>query len=198
MESSKDYDLNDSHIIYLINENNEDAKEYLFSKYKPLINKEVNRVKKMAYKYNIEINDIKQEALLAFTNAINNYDDNENTKFITFATVCIRRKLISYINKHKTNKNKINIDSVTIDNSAGEDMSLLDKLEDTTKEPLNKLLTNEKLNETYKKAKKLSKMEQTVLNYSLENKSAEEISKLMGINIKKVYNYLYRARLKLK
>jgi len=192
-------DRNDSHIIYLINENNEDAKEYIYKKYKLLIKKEINRVRKIAYKYNIDINDLTQEANLAFLGAINSYNDDEDAKFITFATICIRRKLSSFIEKHKTNKSKVLLNSITLD-SINEDSnySVLSKFEDTRKEPLKNVIVNESLNETYEKFKTLNDNERTALMYSLDDKSAKEIASIMNTTTKQVYNYIYRARNKLK
>ena len=199
MASNKHIDGNDSHIIYLINENSEDAKEYLYNKYKLLIKKEINRVKKYAYKYNIDLSDLTQEANLAFLGAINSYNDEEDAKFITFATICIRRKLSSYIEKYKTNKIKVLLNTIAIDAfDDNTNFSILSKFEDTRKEPLKNIIVNESLNETYKKFKTLNDNEQLALKYSLEDKSAKEIAKIMNISTKQVYNYIYRARNKLK
>ena len=199
MGLNKNYENNDSHIIYLINENNEEAKNYLYKKYNPLIKKEINRVKKIAYKYNIDLNDLSQEANLAFLGAINSYNDEEDAKFITFATLCIRRKLSTFIEKHKTNKSKMLLNSIAIDAfDENTNYSVLSKFEDNRKEPLKNVIVNESLNETYKKFKTLNDNERNVLKYSLEDKNAKEISLIMNITVKQVYNYLYRARNKLK
>ena len=91
----KDYEITDSELIQKINDNNEDAKDYLYERYSNLIHKEVNRVRKLGKDKGIEYSDLLQEAMLAFSEAINRYDDTNNVKFITFATLCIRRKLIN-------------------------------------------------------------------------------------------------------
>ena len=82
MESKTDYKISDSELIYQINDNNEDAKNSLFQKYSPLIHKEVQKYTKEASIKGIEYKDLLQEGMLAFSEAINNFDEKENVKFI--------------------------------------------------------------------------------------------------------------------
>ena len=53
MESKTNYKISDSELIYQINDNNEDAKNYLFQKYSPLIHKEVQKYTKEVLSRNI-------------------------------------------------------------------------------------------------------------------------------------------------
>lgn len=198
MESNKDYEYNDYELIYLINEKNEDAKEFLYKKYSPLIHKEINRVKKVAFSNGVNLSDLTQEAMLAFTNAIYSYDEAEDAKFITFATLCIRRKLSSYINKSKTNKNRIILNRTVINSNDETGYKFRTSISDSSKDPLKNIIVSEKLEETYKNFDKLSKNERLCMTYAIDNKSAKEIAKLTGFSIKMVYNYLHRARNKLK
>ena len=111
----KEYKITDSELIQKINDNNEDAKDYLYQKYSLLIHKEVNRIKKLGIQKGIEYNDLLQEAMLAFSEAINKYDDETNVKFITFATLCIRRKLINNLHKYSTQKEYINKNQIHLE-----------------------------------------------------------------------------------
>lgn len=200
MASKIDYELNDSKLVYLVNENNEDAKDYLFHKYNPLIHKEINRVKKIAHDAGIDMADLSQEAMLAFSNAINSYNDDEVTKFITFATICIRRKLSNYIKKHLTSKSSIEKYALALECVNEYQVTLLDNLKDSdSKEPLNRLITEETLDEMNRRlVEKLSDNEKYALLYSLDGKTINEISELLGLTSKQVYNLLHRARTKLK
>ena len=58
----KEYKITDSELIQKINDNNEDAKDYLYQKYSLLIHKEVNRIKKLGIQKGIEYNDLLQES----------------------------------------------------------------------------------------------------------------------------------------
>ena len=66
-------------------------------------------------------------------------------------------------------------------------------------QPLNKVITLETLNEVEDKfGKILNDNEKKAIGYSIQGKKPEEIAKILGINSKKVYNLLYRARKKMK
>ena len=174
MVSKIDYELNDAKLINSIRENNDEAKDYLYTKYSPLIHKEINRVRPQAYVLGIDLSDLSQEAMLAFTNAINSYDENANVKFITFATLCIRRKLLNMLAKYSTNKNMAMKTSIPLDSNIEDSNStLIDFLKDSDeKDPL--------------------------IQQSIQGKSVEEISKILNMTPKQIYNLIYRARGKIK
>lgn len=88
--------VNDYEVMYMVRENNDEAMSLLFDKYMPLI-------KKLAVKYydkvkncGIEFEDFIQEGMIALNRAIMNYDDNSNTLFYTYISVCIERQFITY------------------------------------------------------------------------------------------------------
>lgn len=201
MELKTNYAISDSELVYLINENNGDAKDYLYDKYSPLIHKEINKVKKTAYALGIDMADLSQEAMLGFSTAINSYNETEDVKFITFATICIRRKLLNYIEKHSTNKNRTFNASLALDSSMGDaDSTLLNFLKDSEgKIPLNKLLNEEALKELGKSIdEKLSKNEKMAIQYLLFGLDVDNIAIKMNKTSKQIYNLIYRARQKLK
>ncbi len=201
MVSKIDYELNDAKLINSIRENNDEAKDYLYTKYSPLIHKEINRVRPQAYVLGIDLSDLSQEAMLAFTNAINSYDENANVKFITFATLCIRRKLLNMLAKYSTNKNMAMKTSIPLDSNIEDSNStLIDFLKDSDeKDPLNHMITNESIDEINKVIlEKLSENERIAFQQSIQGKSVEEISKILNMTPKQIYNLIYRARGKIK
>lgn len=193
---------NDMKLISFVRDNNEEAKDYLYNKYSPLIHKEINKVKKKAKMLGIEYADLTQEAMLAFSNAIYNFKEDEDVKFITFATLCIRRKLTNYIVKFETNKNKTLKSSLALDAfiDVEETTTLAESIEEpVSTEPLRIIINSETLDETHKIIEeKLSLNEKKALQYDLIGKSADEIATLMNMNNKQVYNLLHRARRKIK
>lgn len=194
-------ELNDENLALQISEENEDAKDYLYDKFSPLIHKEINRVKKRARILGIEFADLSQEAMLAFSQAIHNFKDDGETKFLTFATLCIRRRLMNYIAKFETVKNKSMQESLSLDMTMDDEKSsLLESLSEAEgKDPLKQLINYETLRELYKiMEEKLSENERLALKYDLLEKSTEEISELMGMSNKQIYNLIFRARQKLK
>ena len=191
---------NDSRLILYVRENNDEAKDALYQKYSALIHKEINRVKKIAFALGIDMADLSQEAMLAFSHAINNYKDDSEAKFITFATLCIRRKLNNYIAKFETNKNKALNSYLSLDIQLDEKNTLIELLQaSSNSDPLNKIINGETLEEVDKRIReKLSDKERTVLKYDLMGKSSSEIADILDLKPKQVYNLIYRARTKLK
>jgi len=201
MVSKIDYDISDSNLVISVRENNDDAKDYLYEKYSPLIHKEINRFKKRASVFEVDFADLSQEAMLAFSHAINNYKDDEEVKFITFATLCIRRRLSNFIAKYTTNKNKMMTSSIALDAVMDDEKtSFIDQLQSVEfDDPLYKMINNETLKEIKRTIEEdLSENEKIALGYDLDGKSAEEIALLMNMNIKQIYNLIHRARTKIK
>ena len=200
MESKTDYKISDSELIYQINDNNEDAKNYLFQKYSPLIHKEVQKYTKEASIKGIEYKDLLQEGMLAFSEAINNFDERENVKFITFATLCIKRRIINLLKKQSTNKEQILNNYLPLEAELIPQKKVLDIVSDLEgKEPLNKLIVDESLKEVSENIlNNLKPKEKTVYLDYLNGKKIEDISKDTGISTKTIYNIIYRVKQKIK
>ncbi len=189
----------DTKIIFLVREDNQEAKDYLYEKYSPLIHKEINNVKKKAAVLGVEFADLSQEAMLAFSYAINNFNEDGESKFLTFATLCIRRKLANYIQKFETGKSKAMHDSLPLDASLNDDVSLINHIPNNSSDPLRKIITNESLKEAKITIdEKLSTNERIAIGYDLEGKTIDEIAEAMNLSKRQVYNLLFRARSKIK
>ncbi|MBP3841252.1 MAG: sigma-70 family RNA polymerase sigma factor [Bacilli bacterium] len=100
-------DVNDFEVLYLVEENQSEYKNVIFEKYKPIL-------KKIAYfyylklkNYGFDYDDCFQEALIGLNHAIDSFDFNKDALFYTFALVCIRSRLNSFVSKSLGNKNKI-------------------------------------------------------------------------------------------
>ena len=200
MESKTNYKISDSELIYQINDNNEDAKNYLFQKYSPLIHKEVQKYTKEASIKGIEYKDLLQEGMLAFSEAINNFDEKENVKFITFATLCIKRRISNLLKKQSTNKEQILNNYLPLEAELIPQKKVLDIVSDLEgKEPLNKLIVDESLKEVSENIlNNLKPKEKTVYLDYLNGKKIEDISKDTGISTKTIYNIIYRVKQKIK
>lgn len=99
---------NDYELIYSVRENDEQSYDCLFNKYVPLM-------KKIAYKYysnykdyGYELEDFQQEAYISFCSAIHSYNDEKNSLFYTFVTLCINRALMTFCRKISCEKKNIN------------------------------------------------------------------------------------------
>ena len=100
------YIENDNELIYMINDNNDEYRYILFNKYKPIIYSIANDYY-LKFKYlNLDFDDLVQEGMIGFNNAINTYKFN-NSIFYTYSSLCIKRNIISYIRNYTARKNSI-------------------------------------------------------------------------------------------
>ena len=107
-------EYNDFELVSLIRENNEEAREILYNKYKPIIvKKSTDQIYKLG-SYGMEINDLIQEGYIGLDNAINCFNEKENTSFYTFALLCIDRQIITYIKKNTNNKTMVLNDAINL------------------------------------------------------------------------------------
>ena len=191
-----DYDISDEQLVFMVNENSEDAKETLYEKYTNLIHKEVNNVKGAAYALGIEKQDLVQEAMLGFASSISSFNEGNDAKFITYATLCIRRRLYRFIEKQATGKKYLTSSTMYVDDNRG--TNAISAVESSNREPLNKLMIDESLVEVKKNIENLTYEEQIILDYATEGLKPEAIAKIVGKTPKQIYNILYRARKKIK
>lgn len=122
-------DFNDREILYLISENNEEAFNFMYYKYEPLIKKNA----KLFYKYyqslGVEYDDLYQEGMYGLNNAINNYNNEDNNAlFYTLALLCIRREMQKCVVKQSRNKNIFYNSCYSINNYISENSTLEDVL----------------------------------------------------------------------
>ena len=138
--------------------------------------------------------------MLAFSEAINSFDEKENVKFITFATLCIKRRIINLLKKQSTNKEQILNNYLPLEAELIPQKKVLDIVSDLEgKEPLNKLIVDESLKEVSENIlNNLKPKEKTVYLDYLNGKKIEDISKDTGISTKTIYNIIYRVKQKIK
>ena len=90
---------NDYELISMVCENDEDSYYSLFSKYEPIIKSIAQEFYRKYNCYGADYEDFIQEGYLGFQDAISNYDSNKGALFYTFANLCIRRHLLSFVKK---------------------------------------------------------------------------------------------------
>lgn len=107
----------DYELLYLVSENNEDAKEIFFQKYRPTIEFKAKKAFPYIKNKGYELNDLIQEGMIGLSKAINDFKEQKNVKFITFANVCIERQILTFVRDINRQKHKILNDSLSIDSS---------------------------------------------------------------------------------
>ena len=102
----KNYEENDSELVFLVQEENEEAKEALIKKYTTLINSIVYKYLKHVKTLGIDKKDLYQEGLLGFLESIDKFEEERNIKFNTYISKCVENRIISYLRSCSANKHK--------------------------------------------------------------------------------------------
>lgn len=187
----------DSELTYLLNDNNEIAQDILYEKYKFIITAVLNKYRRVFLALNIDIEEIKQEANLAFSYAIHNYDENKNASLNTFITLCVERKVRTIIKSKETNKSKIQSEIVSLNNN--EDINLEDIIGDEKYEPLKTIQNKDMLKYINNEVKKLlSNNELDVYNLLIQGYDYHEIAIYLNKTTKQIDNTIQRIRKKLE
>jgi len=175
-----DYTDGQLYIRYL-KDNDEDSFRILFEKYKDSLFLFLNR---------IVFNEDDAEELMMDTFAILSsgtakYKERDNISFKTWLYAIAKNQAKMFLRKNKTSF--IELD----ENNLSENGQVLS--------PESNLLTNERNSELYVALNHLDYDTRQVLYLIyFENMSAEEISKIMKMNIKKIYNITSRGKAALK
>lgn len=185
-------EYNDFELVSLIRESNEEAREILYNKYKPIIvKKSTDQIYKLG-SYGMEINDLIQEGYIGLDNAINCFNEKENTSFYTFALLCIDRQIITYIKKTTNNKAMVLNDAINLDD--GKEYLFRDNT-DIEGSFINKEDVKEFINLI---CDSLSDIEKKVFSLKLEGYDIGEIANLLNKDTKVIYNTLHRIKYKIK
>lgn len=193
-------ELNENDLISLYNEKDEDAKNILFDKYKYIIDIIIAKYKKTIYALNLDISDVKQEAMLGFTDALVSYQSEKETSLPTFISVVVERKIQNVIRNADTIKNKINKESFSLeqDNDAY-NRPLEEIIGDYSKDPLNKLELEENIKELTTKIESiLSPFEKDVYNLLINDFGYQDIAKILNKEPKQIDNTIQRLKNKIK
>lgn len=187
--------LTDIELIQKIRQGEERAEKYFYVKYSFLVRKMVSSF----YLLGAETDDLFQEAMIGFVNAVKHFNISVNDNFKYFAEVCIRRQLISALRKNKSYQ-VLNIISMYDLNSDSEYKdSIVEKIAEKDELiPENIMIIKESFKEYQKITDEiLSNFEKEVLNeYSL-GKSYEEISLCLKKDTKSIDNAIQRIKKKL-
>ena len=185
-------DYNDYELVALAREGNEDAINIIYQKYKPLI---INKSKDAIYvasHHGLEISDIMQEGYMALEEAIQNFSENDNASFYTFAMLCIDRNIINFIRKNTKCRDKILNDAGCIDDYVVKDMSDESNLENSFMYRDTEEMIIDKIREN------LTDFEDKVFNYKMDGYSFEEIANTLNKDLKSIYNTFHRIKSKIK
>lgn len=194
-------DIDDGELLLMLHESSEDAKDILFEKYKYIIDIEIRKYTNVAKKLGYDINDLYQDALVGFSDALVSYRDDKNSALSSFITLCVDRKLLASVIKAGRKKNKLLNDSLSLEYTYSSFASpLMDLLSDNSaNDPLENILKEENLQELMQKIESnLSKSEYEVYSLMINGLKYDEIAELLNKSLKQVDNTIQRVRNKIK
>ncbi len=170
------------------------ASELLLNKYKYLVKSICNKF----FIAGSTKDDIIQEGMIGLYRAIMNFKSEKNDSFSAFASMCIKRRVLSVMNSSKCKKNIPLNTSVSLNKPVNEEgRTLGETIEDFSSDPEKIFMVSEKIhNDSKSIVDALSKMEKSILVEFLQNKSYDEIAKKLDISKKSVDNAMQRIRLK--
>ncbi|MDD2377938.1 MAG: sigma-70 family RNA polymerase sigma factor [Bacilli bacterium] len=194
-------DYNDNELIFYIKENNEEANNIIFEKYRPLIIGVSQKMFNYCKNSGLELNDLIQEGMLGLNQAINSFDTKRDVTFYTYAKTCVERKIVSLVVSSRRLKHKILNESISIEvyNDNDEIVSLDKLLEDNSYNPENIIFDIERNNELIESIeKKLTPFEQQVFTLKISNFNYNEIAEILDKDSKSIDNALQRIKAKVK
>ena len=187
----------DEEILLEIENGNQDATEYLLKKYAPL----VKRSTRTLYLIGADSEDLSQEGMIGLFKAIQNYKENTNASFYTFAKLCIERQIYSAIKASNRKKHSpLNSYVSFYSQNNEEDTNLLENLTaGNASNPETIVLDQEALIRMQKLLRdNLSKMENEILPLYMEGLSYHDIAMQIDKPVKSIDNAVQRIRDKVK
>lgn len=180
----KHNNLSDNELIAKIRDNDQEAFETLFSRYRSLINYLISK----NCSHEADREDFFQDATISFYYATQMYDFSSSS-FKSFLSLCIERSLKSTIKKANAQKRIPSNLIVNFDDACANEMNVISAEEE--------FFVKNSSHQQNELANKLSKLELKVLNSFLKTGSYDDTAKELSLNRKSVDNALVRVRKKL-
>ncbi len=190
----------DSELMYLISENNEEANNIIFKKYSTVIDLYAKKYLNLIDGKGMDYNDLYQEGLIALNEAINKYKEQKNIKFASFASLCIERKMVSLVRMASRKKHSILNDSYSLDYKKEDDSESFINILQSNKDNIEDILITKEstINIINKINTSLSSLEKEVYELRLNGYSYEMIAKELKKTPKSIERTIDRIRNKLK
>jgi len=187
--------MEEKQLIELIRQNDDAAFRELLKMYEGFIYKNIAALNLECGEYMIDRQDLYQEACLALYLACQNYKDDMNCKFSSFAYLIIKRKLINFCKKQST-AIKQEIKSIDRVNEEYFLRYIRSYTHSKRQKEIEYLASDIKCINNFKET--LSPIDKEIVRQRIEEKSYSDIAKSLNIKIKTVYNHIDRMRRKFK
>lgn len=189
----------DSELVNMVCEKSEDASDILYAKYKYIVDIIYNKYLKSAYALSVDLNELKQEALLGFSDALVNYNQDKAASLPTFISLCVERRINNYVKKADTKKYRMLKEAYSLDAPMSEHSTLKEYIGDDSLDPGKTLEMEENILNLKKQIDiLLSPREKEVYELLINGFSYDDICTILKISQKQVYNTVARLREKIK
>ena len=193
-------EFTDEELTLMVSENNEDAKDVLYAKYNYIIDIIMAKYKKSIYALSLDYSEVKQEAMVGFTDALIRYKDSKETSLPTFISVVVERKIQNCIRKADTIKNKVHNESYSLEQEYEVFKRPLEEIiGDNRKNPEVQMENHENYEELIKKINEsLSPFEKDVYDLIINDFNYHDIARILNKEPKQIDNTIQRIRNKIK
>lgn len=192
-------ELQDNELLNNLSEKSDEARDVLYDKYKYIVDIIMNKYKRSAYYLSVDMQELRQEALLGFSDALYSFNDDKGCNLPTFISLCVERRVSNYLRKYNTVKMQTIHDMLSLDTMVAEDISLIDVIKDNGNSPEEKIVEDEDTRALIEKIKELlTEREMEIYKLLLNNFSYDDICKILNINSNQLSSTVYRMRQKLK
>lgn len=191
----------DNELVNLVCEKSEEARDLLYDKYSYIVDIIYNKYRRSAYYLSVDLNELRQEALVGFSDALVCFDQDKDVSLSTFISLCVERRVRNYVRKADTYKNKILKSAYSLDATYGDvnEVPLVEKIGDSSTDPQITIEEVDNIRNLKKQIDELlSPSEKEVYELLINDFSYEDIALILNKNIKSVYNTVQRLRGKIK
>ncbi|TCP23502.1 RNA polymerase sigma factor [Scopulibacillus darangshiensis] len=108
--------------VYEVQKGDESLRNFIINSYQPFIKKVVSKVCNRFIDHSMDEYSI---GLVAFNEAMDQYQTGQGSKFLTFADMVIRRRIIDFIRKESRQAKTIYLDQTELDDEGGQDESYI-------------------------------------------------------------------------
>lgn len=145
----------------------------------------------------LDYDDISQEAWIAFVKAMQTFDNSKGASFNTYANICIKNRILSFIKSSASKKRSPLNDSLSLDSEPGLSEDLCINFYNT--DPVSFVISRE-TNQLIKLqiSAILSEFELKTLKLYLNGFSYDSMAHRLSTSTKSIDNALQRIRTKLK
>lgn len=193
--------FNDYELLYLIEENNDQAQDILYQKYLPILRRLTLRYYRDLKEYGVTYDDLFQETYLAFLQTIKLFNEKEDTLFYTYLGINVCSKLSNYARITTSQKNLFYTNMLSLDFrlSPDDNNTLVDCIEDSEQETPEMLLEyHDTLQLLQKFNLELKPLQSQIFELLCGGFNNRDIASLLDISVKEVSNTIYRIRKRLK